>query len=260
MVRKSGIAALTLLTALFCRQAPGQVVSGPQPPCAGEPFPPFPDEAGSQVVKVWTQSDWIPPACIGWAASASSTLVVTVGRFRHTSGADPLRHRIGAASEMAGILYWSTTSQRWQPLIVDAYAVAGPSGDQRRKDYSLDEIVEGRNLYLQQEDNLLGKAVYRIRIAAASADRLVTATENSSPIRHKGIPLFPPGELQSICFLERESGNVWRYYSIARMGKQVSLLTSLSSMGHDASLINRAVASYRYLAGIPTDQEPPASR
>src|SRR4029077_4024321 len=103
------------------------------------------------------------------------TLVVTVGRFRHTSGADPLRHRIGAASEMVGMLYWSTTGKRWQPLIVDAYAVAGPCGDQRRQDFSLDQTLEGRDLYVQQEDNLLGKAVYRIRIAAASADRLVVA-------------------------------------------------------------------------------------
>jgi hypothetical protein len=254
--RRNRGAPLALLTAMLCWQVPGHAESGPQPPCAGEPFPPFPNAAGSPVVKVWNQSDWTPPACIGWEASPASTLVVTAGRFRHTSGVDPLRHRFGAASEMAGILYWSTTGKRWQPLIVEAYAVAGPSGDQRRKDFSLDETVEGRNLYMQQEDNLMGKAVYRIRIATASADRLVVASENNSTIKYMGVPLFPPGELQSICFLERESNNVWRYYSIARMGKQVSLLT----LGHDASLINRAVASYRYLAGIPTDQEPPASR
>jgi hypothetical protein len=256
MLRRRGVFPLALLAAMLGRPVPGHAESGPQPPCGGEPFPPLPDVAGSPVVKVWNQSDWTPPACIGWAASAASTLVVTAGRFRHTSGGDALRHRIGAASEMTGMLYWSTTGKRWQPLIVEAYALAGPSGDRRRKDFSLDETVEGRDLYMQQEDNLIGKAVYRIRIATASADRLVVATENNSTIRYLGIPLFPPGELQSICFLERESNTVWRYYSVARMGKQVSLLTS----GHDASLINRAVASYRYLAGIPTDTEPPASR
>jgi len=262
MVRKcgwrarNGVVPLVLLTAMLWWQAPGRAGSGPQPPCGGEPFPPFPDAVGSPLVKVWNQSGWIPPACVGWAASASSTLVVTVGRFRHTSGVDPLRHRIGAPSEMAGMLYWSATGKRWQPLIVDAYALASPSADQRRKDFSLDEIVEGRTLYVQQEDNLFGKAVYGIRIASANADRLVAATENISTIRYMGITLFPPGELQFICFLERESASVWRYYSIARMGKQIGLLTS----GHDASLINRAVASYRYMAGIPTDREPPASR
>jgi hypothetical protein len=255
MVRKR-VVPLALLAAMLCRQIPGHAETVPQPPCAGEPFPPFPDGANSPAVRVWTSEDWTPPACIGWAASAGSTLVVTVGRFRNTSGVDALRHRTGAASEMAGMLYWSTTGKRWQALITDAYALAGPSGDRRRKDFSLNEIVEGRSLYMQQEDNLLGKAAYRIRIDTASADRLVVATENTSTIRYMGIPLFPPGELQSICFLERESNSVWRYYSIARMGKQVSLLTA----GHDASLINRAVAWYRYMAGIPTDQEPPASR
>jgi hypothetical protein len=29
---------------------------------------------------------------------------------------------------------------------------------------------------------------------------------------------------------------------------------------NEASAINRAVAFYRYLAGIPTDKEPPASQ
>jgi len=40
-----------------------------------------------------------------------------------------------------------------------------------------------------------------------------------------------------------------------RTGKNASLLTA----GYEASSINRAVAFYRYLAGIPTDKEPPAS-
>jgi len=79
--------------------------------------------------------------------------------------------------------------------------------------------------------------------------------ENISTIRHWRLPLFQAGELQSIYFLERESQDVWRYYSIVRTGKNASRLTS----GREASSINRAVAFYRYLAGIPTDKEPPAS-
>jgi hypothetical protein len=62
--------------------------------------------------------------------------------------------------------------------------------------------------------------------------------------------------MQSVYFLDRESPDVWRYYSIARTGKNSSRLT----VGHDASSINRAVAYFRRLAGIPTDQEPPAAR
>jgi hypothetical protein len=70
------------------------------------------------------------------------------------------------------------------------------------------------------------------------------------------MPLFPPHELQAVYFLERESPDTWRYYSLARTGKNASNLAA----GHDASAINRAVAFFRYFAGIPTDQEPPAAR
>jgi hypothetical protein len=167
-----------------------------------------------------------------------------------------LRRRVGAISSLTGLLYWSTTSQRWRPLIDDAYALSEPAGDQHRKDFSLDEIVEGRVLYVHQEDNLFGKATYSMQIVGVSKDRLVFSAANASPIVYFGIPLVPQGEIQSICFLERESSDVWRYYSLTRTGKQASLLMS----GHDASLINRAVALYRHLAGIPPDTEPPASR
>jgi hypothetical protein len=182
-------------------------------------------------------------------------LVVTVARFRHISGAEVLLRRIGAISELAGMRYWSTTHKRWQVLIVDAYALSGPDGDRRRKDFSQDEIAEGGYLYFHQEDNLSGKANYRMRIRSASPDRLVFDTENISTMRYWLMPLFRAGEMQSIYFLDRESQGIWRYYSIARTGKNANMLTA----GHDASFINRAVAFYRYLTGIPTDKEPPAS-
>jgi len=166
-----------------------------------------------------------------------------------------MRRRIGAISELKGVLYWSTTHKQWQTLIVDAYASTGPPAERRRQDFSPDEITEGKYLYFQQTDNLSGKAMYRMHILSASSDRLVFDTENVTTMRYLLIPLFHPGEIQSIYFLERESQDVWRYYSIARTGKNASTFTA----GHDASSINRAVAFYRYLVGIPTDQEPPAS-
>jgi hypothetical protein len=80
--------------------------------------------------------------------------------------------------------------------------------------------------------------------------------ENVSTMRYLLVPLFHPGEMQSIFFLDRESESVWRYYSIVRNGKEASSLTA----GHDASSINRAIAFYRFFAGIPTDREPPTAR
>lgn len=165
-------------------------------------------------------------------------------------------HRIGAISGLKGVRYWSTTHKQWQTLILDAYASSGPPDNRRRQDFSPEEIAEGRYLYFQQEDNLSGKALYRMRILSASPDRLVFDTENVTTMRYLLIPLFHPGEIQSIYFLERESQDIWRYYSIARTGKNANTLTG----GHEASSVNRAVAFYRYLAGIPTDREPPAAR
>jgi hypothetical protein len=249
------------LAMLVCQvHAYAQSDSGPWPPCGREPTPPYPGLDSPPIVKAWSRSafgrDWKPPACIGWPAIGFSTLVTTVARFPYTGGAESLLKHVSAISELAGIRYWSTTHQAWQTLVVDAHTLTGPKGNQRRGDYGADELKEGRVLYFEQADNLSGKAVYRMHIAEATAVRLVFDVENVSTMRYLLVPLFHPGEMQSIFFLDRESENVWRYYSIVRNGKDASSLTA----GHDASSINRAIAFYRFFAGIPTDSEPPAAR
>ena len=257
--RQLPVLTLALLTSILCRAVPSHADSGPQPPCGNEPLPSYPDLENSPVVRVWEDPGlgrtWTPPACIGWPAPGFSTLVVTVARFPYSAGVEGLRRRVGAISELAGMLYWSTINKGWRKLIVDANALQGAAGD-RRKDFSPDEVTEGRDLYFQQEDNLFGNAVYRIRIRNASPERLVFDTENTSTIRYLLLPLFDPGAAQSIYFFERESRDVWRYYSLARTRAGASSLIT----GHQASLVNRAVALYRHLVGIPTDKEPPASR
>jgi len=240
--------------------AHGYAQLGPQVPCGKEPIPPYPVLDDSAIVKSWSKSevggDWRPPACTGWAAGGFTTLVTTVARFHHTSEAEGLLHHIGAISELAGIRYWSTTHKQWQTLIVDAYALTGSQPGQRREDFTPDEMKEGKILYFEQVDNLSGKAIYRMHIAEDSADRLVFDVENVGTIRYLLIPILHPGEMQSIYFLDRESENVWRFYSIVRVGKNASQMI----MGNESSAINRAVAFYRYLVGIPTGQEPPAAR
>jgi hypothetical protein len=233
---------------------------GPQPPCGKEPQPPYPGLDDSPVVKFWNRGSlsqgWTPPACTGWNGVEFSTLATAVARFRNASGVAGLLRRIGAISELEGVRYWSTTHQRWQTLIVEAYAVTNPQGSQRRKDFTSDEMAQGQVLYFQQVDNLSGKAIYRMHIAESTVDRLVVDIENVSTMRYFLVPLFRPGEMQTVYFLDREPEGVWRYYSIVRTGKNASSLTT----GHEASSINRAVAFYRHLAGLPTDQEPPAAR
>jgi len=244
---------------LLC-QPYGYAQSGPQPPCGNEPVPPYPGLDRPPSVQFWSEADfgrgWRPPACTGWTEIGFSTLVTIAARFRYDAGAEGLLGRIGAISDLAGMRYWSTTHKQWQTLIVSAHALAGSEPTQLRPDFSPDEMREGKALYLEQADNLSGMATYRMHMAEVSADRLVFDVENVSVMRYFFVTLFHPGEMQSIYFLDRESDGVWRYYSMVRTGRNASRLAT----GHEASAINRAVAFFRSLAGIPTGLEPPAAR
>jgi hypothetical protein len=243
---------------LFC-QTFSDAQPGPQPPCGAGSIPPYPVLDHSPSVKFWSESefghDWKPPACTGWAELGFSTLITRVGQFRFSSGAEGLLRHVGAISELAGMRYWSATHKQWQTLVMDAHALTGARAHQSREDFTPDEMKEGKVLYLERADHLSGKTIYRMQIAGVSADRLVFDVENVSIVRYYPVTLFHPGEMQSIYFLDRESDDIWRY-SIAHIGRNASRLAAR----HESSSINRVVAFYRSLVGIPTDQEPPAAR
>ena len=233
---------------------------GPQPPCENEPIPAYPSLNEPAVVKSWRTSDlgrdWKPPGCTGWTEVGFTTLVTIAARFPYSSEAGGLLRQIGAISELAGIRYWSTSHKRWQTLIMDAYALTDGQHSQRREDFTPDEMKDRKELYSEQVDNLTGRATYRMRLVEVSASRLVFEVENASTLRYSFIPVLHPGEMQSIYFLDRESDNVWRYYSIMRTGRNANKRIA----GNEPSSINRAVAFYRHLVGVPTDHEPPSSR
>jgi hypothetical protein len=198
---------------------------------------------------------WAPPACLGWSAPGFSSLVALSGRLRSGEGTPALLRRLGAIGQFTGIRYWSTTTKRWKTLVLHANAVTGPTGEHGRPDFAPEELSTGSVLYFRQQDNMSGPATIRLHIRSAGPDQLLFDTENVTTMRYMLWPLFKPGELQTTYFLQREAGQVWRFYSLARTGLHASTLTG----GHEASSINRSVAFFRYLAGIPTDQEPPGS-
>ena len=252
-----------LLSPIALRASPISEVepqTGPLPPCGREPIPAYPGINEQSIVKSWSKSDlgrdWKPPVCTAWAEGGFSTLVTIAARFSYTSEAEGLLRHIGAISQLAGIRYWSTTHKQWRTLIVNAYALTDSKPAQRREDFTSNEMTEGKVLYFEQFDNLTGKATYRMHIVAASASRLVFEVENVSTMRYYFLPIFHPGELQSMYFLDRESDKVWRYYGIVRTGKNANGLIA----GNESSSVNRAVAFYRSLVGIPTTQEPPGAR
>lgn len=253
---KVGLAVFVLTLCVW----PAAVGSGPQSPCGRDAIPAWPGIDDPAIVKSWSRvelgHDWIPPACTGWTAPGFTSLVTITARFRHSSDTTDLLRHVGGISALAGMRYWSTTHQRWEKLILDAHALTGFQSNQRRADFTPDEMRQGDILYFEQADNLSGRAVFRLHIAEASPDRIVFDMENASTIRYLLVPVFRPGEMQSIYFLDRESDDVWRFYSIMRMGKNANWLVA----GNESSAINRAVAFYRSLVGIPAAQEPPAAR
>ena len=150
----------------------------------------------------------------------------------------------------------TASHKQWRTLVEGAYALANSPPSHRRPDFTPTEMKNGNVFYYEQTDNLAGEIIYRMTVLQASDSRLVFSVENVTTVRHSFIPLLHPSELQSIYFMERESDNVWRFYSIVRTGKRASRLIA----GNESAAVNRAVAFYRYFVGIPMTQEPPAAR
>ena len=200
--------------------------------------------------------DWAPPACTGWRPLPFRALVAVAGRFHHRGTAEGLLARLGAVSALTTIRYWSVSDGRWLDLVTDAAALSGPDAAARRPDFGVAEMRGGADLYLAQDDNRSTGAVgYRLRVREVAPDRLVAETENVTAVRYLVVPLAGPGDLRALHFLERLSPEEWGYYGLARTAAGTSPLTG----GREASQINRAVALFRHLAGLPTDQGPPAA-
>ncbi len=232
----------------------------PRLPCGVAPLPAYAEPGAPPNLRSLSGKaarTWTPPSCTGWAAMEADMIVALAGSFRHEGGIDAIAARIGAISAKKGVRYWSTTEKTWQPLVNDAFALSGPDPLQRRADFSAATIKPGQTLYYAQNDNrTMGDCVFRERVVVADHDRLMIESENVSPLKKMIITLFEPGEMQTVYFIERRAPGVWGFYSLTR----VRMASSLLPTGSDASYINRSAAQFRHIAGIPTDQEPPAAR
>ena len=230
----------------------------PNPPCGVPAQPAYANPGGPPKVQVLTGGAadfrWAPPACTGWKDHGFRVLVALAGSVRTDDGADGLLRRFGAISEFQGIRYWSASDKRWRVLITDASALDEPDAKRRRKDFTGTEMRSQDALYFMQDDSRSsGKIVYRMRVREKGANRLVIEIENVSPIRALLMTLFHPGDLQFVYFLERQAPDIWGIYSLLRTGEGSNFLSG----GHEASYVSRAVAFYRFIAGIPTDENPP---
>ena len=254
----------SLFVALFVLTIPALATGTsvrPQRACGSALAPAYPPPGESPIVKVWHEkdlkrSDWEPPHCAGWAPLSHSKLVLAMaGSFRFNGTVDELVARIGAISTLRGVRFWSVTEKTWRPFVVDASALSGFDPRNRRPDFLVTEMTAGSELYYWEKQARSGSIVYRMTVLERSPARTVVATENLSPVRFLFLTLFAPGAIQSVTCVELISPGVWGAYILVRTGAGASALAS----GHDASYVNRAIAIYRHLAGIPTDEEPPAA-
>jgi hypothetical protein len=233
----------------------------PRPPCADAPFPPYAAPHDPPNVRVWfgedLKGDWSPPACTDWDSRQFTFLVAAAGRFSQKEGVQGLLRRIGSTSNWTTIAYWSATRGRWHNLFSEAFALSAPDRDSRRADFAVDELRPGRSLYFwQDESSLFGSAVYRLRTIKLEPDLLVFKVENEGAVKVAFLTVFDPGESQFWYFLEHEANDLWRFYSLFRVGTGTHAL----ARSYKSSYINRAVAIFRYLGGIPTDGDPPVAR
>ncbi|TDH57922.1 hypothetical protein E2C06_35350 [Dankookia rubra] len=232
-----------------------QAADGPRPPCGTTPQPSYAPPGVAPAIEVWHAPEWTASACTGWASPHPILLVTLAGSFRYEGGAPDLLARFGRISSLRGIRYWSVGDRGWRTLVTGAAALDGPVTRRRRTDFAVAEMARGVDLYFAQEDSRSSsEVIYRMRVLESEPDRVAIAVENTTSVRFLLVPLFAPGDLRCTSYLERLSPGVWGYYALwgIRAGAQTS--------GHEASSVNRALAFYRHVAGVPTDQEPPVAR
>jgi hypothetical protein len=253
-MRLGGLTVVLLL--LLSGSSRGLAQETVRPPCGGPPLPSYAAPGEPPRIRSAEVEGWTAPSCAGWASARSTLLVGVAGSFRQGGGADALLAAFGRVSTLRGTRYWSVNDHGWRTLVTDAAALVGADPARRRPDFAPAELAEGSSLYFVQADSRSSRqVVYRMRVLEKQPDRLVVAVDNATPVRLLLLTLFAPGDLQSTFFLERLSGaDVWSYYGL--WGVRTNALTS----GHEGSSVNRAVAMFRHIAGIPTDQEPPAVR
>lgn len=236
--------------------------AGPQLPCdASTPYM-YPSPGTPPTIEIWHGSElahgnWQPPSCTGWPAGSYSKLIVTVtGSFHFGGTMDGLLTKIGAISSLKDVLYWSAEDKKWAYLSSDASALTDANPKDRRSDFAASDFEKDTNLYYWEDCASTGATVYRLRVSERTPQRVVISSDNVTTVRKFVFTLFKPGALQSVLLVQRLSPETFGVYILARTGEGASVLSN----GHEEMFVNRADALFRQLAGIKTDQEPPAMR
>ena len=210
-------------------------------------------------IEVWKKPSLaeMPPQamCLGLAAPDLRMLVTVAGTFENAGGAPAILARFGEVSKLLSVNYWSTTDKKWRPLVLAAAALTTRDSGQPRDDFTNAELQRGQDVYFSQRDSRgAGEVIYRVRVRENSRARLVIETENVTAVRLFAMTLLKPGGMRALYFFEERSRGIWTDYGLQRIAEGSWLIS-----GHEDSYVNRIVALYRHITGIPTDLEPPAA-
>lgn len=223
----------------------------PAPPCAGAPSPAYPDVLGVPVVDVWLDrhdlESWHPPACLDWQEKPTTALIAVSGRFRHDGTLEDLLTRLGSVSQYTSIKYWSWSKHRWRQLFEKTAALSAPVRTAERSDFKADEFREENQLFiLQNEAGSVGEVIQRVSIIDRTEDGIEIGITNLSAARVAFLTLFDPGGSEVRLWIERETDDRWRYYSLTRL----SGTALLARPALKRSYVSRAEAMFRYLIGV----------
>lgn len=187
---------------------------------------------------------------------SAATWITVASYVRTANSLNGFIERLGSISTLSTVQYWSTTEQKWRPMVTSASAISSVNSRLPRADYSLAELTRGADLYYSVTDSRSGRPVaYRLRVLEDQPTELLAETANVDAVRQWGITVYATDGLHTLYFMKKQSAGVWAFYSITRV-----LPNTFLAAGHDKSFINRAIALYRHIVGLPTDAEPPAAR
>ncbi len=251
----AGLALILLPGSVFAVTLSGTVL----PPCEGEPNPRYPALGAPPAITLSTATDpanWVIPSCTAWHGNSATLVVGLAARFHSPPDAGVLLTRIGAISSLRSVRYWSVTDRQWNAMFTHATALEGSGPEKARGNFSAAELRSGHEFYFLAADNRSRyETVSRLRLSEEDNGRIIVEIENVTPLRWLLLSFAAPGDVQAWYFLDHENADSWRFYSLTRVQYASRWFAEVIP---DASYINRALAMYRYIAGIPTDRDPPA--
>jgi len=229
-----------------------------KPPCETSHHASRPDYgtlSSPPVVSTWQNTTIrLGKNCPDLLNGPAELVIVLAGRFIHTGTVENLAARVGAISAMKQLKYWSVTDGKWRTLISEAFAVVDAESLSRRSDFTADEVLSGKTLFMAQKDTRsTGLNYYSLTAASHSRDQFSVSIINLTDIRFLFSTLFNKRALISSHFLTRLNGDEWGYYSMTVVREGLV-------KGKEKSLMNRAAAYLSLITGDTPDKEPPVAR